>query len=205
MEWGIGKITGFVSLFLLLAGTAYAQKGFCREIREHRKAYKQEFLKTENAPLDEAGVRKLRFYRPRKTFRVQARLERTPEAEVLQMATYSGTTQPYQSYAIARFELRGAVHELTIYRNINLSRMPMFRTHLFLPFKDATNGAATYGGGRYLDLDIRNVEDGRLEIDFNKAYNPFCAYNENYHCPIPPPENHLSVAIRAGEKDYPGF
>ncbi len=74
--------------------------------------------------------------------------------------------------------------------------------HLFLPFTDSTSGTDTYGTGRYLDPVL--LEDGRVSVDLNYAYNPYCAYNDHWSCPIPPAENHLSVPIRAGEKTFPG-
>ena len=70
--------------------------------------------------------------------------------------------------------------------------------HLFLPFTDNTNGVETYGGGRYIDLKI--PAGNTINIDFNKAYNPYCAYSDKYSCPIPPPENHLDIEIKAGIK-----
>lgn len=72
--------------------------------------------------------------------------------------------------------------------------------HAFLPFRDATSGKETYGAGRYLDPD--ELPDGRFEVDLNRAYSPFCAYNEAYSCPFPPPENWLKLPVRAGEKAY---
>jgi uncharacterized protein (DUF1684 family) len=72
---------------------------------------------------------------------------------------------------------------------------------LFLPFGDATNGTQTYAGGRYVDL--RELSDGRLRLDFNRAYNPYCAYNARWVCPLPPAQNRMAVAVRAGERSYP--
>ncbi|HEX6333812.1 MAG TPA: DUF1684 domain-containing protein, partial [Flavisolibacter sp.] len=77
-----------------------------------------------------------------------------------------------------------------------------YRNHLFLPFTDATTGKTTYEVGRYIDLQITDIREGWVTIDFNKAYNPYCAYTSGYNCPIPPAENRLPVAIEAGEKSY---
>lgn len=73
---------------------------------------------------------------------------------------------------------------------------------LWLPFKDQTNGKETYGAGRYIDLSGINEMEGKWIVDFNQAYNPFCAYSENYVCPFIPPENWLNIEIKAGEKDF---
>jgi uncharacterized protein (DUF1684 family) len=89
---------------------------------------------------------------------------------------------------------------LAIYQNVDLVNTAGYEDYLFIPFKDLTNGEDTYGGGRYLDLKIPEGET--ILIDFNRAYNPYCAYNHNYSCPIPPFENHLKVKIEAGVKKY---
>ena len=80
--------------------------------------------------------------------------------------------------------------------------VPQFRNELFLPFKDKTNANGSYGGGRYIDIKISDIENGKVILDFNKAYNPWCAYSDGYSCPIPPKENHLKIAVTAGEKEY---
>lgn len=78
----------------------------------------------------------------------------------------------------------------------------MIIDYLFIPFKDKTNGAATYGGGRYLELRMGEIIDNKVVIDFNKCYNPYCAYSEGFNCPIPPLENHLDIKIEVGEKMF---
>ena len=77
-----------------------------------------------------------------------------------------------------------------------------YRDHLFIPFADATTSNETYEGGRYIDLNISDIKDGIIIIDFNKAYNPYCAYDHDYSCPLPPKENHITIAVRAGEKRF---
>ncbi|MBP6826735.1 MAG: DUF1684 domain-containing protein, partial [Saprospiraceae bacterium] len=96
-------------------------------------------------------------------------------------------------------------YSLQIYQNIRLLTSQKYFDYLFLPFKDTTNGDTTYGGGRYLDLRLDNIgSDQMMEIDFNKAYNPWCAYSDGYNCPIPPATNHLEMAVEAGEKVFRG-
>ena len=106
--------------------------------------------------------------------------------------TSDGREEMHERAGVARFDVAGEEVTLTLYDTGH----PGY----FLPFRDATSGTETYGAGRYLDLD-RNP-DGTLLIDFNLAYNPLCAYNDSYSCPLPPIENWLSVPIRAGEKDF---
>ena len=80
----------------------------------------------------------------------------------------------------------------------------MYRDYLFIPFKDLSNGEATYGGGRYMDIRMDDIKNGELMLDFNKAYNPYCAYSDGYNCPVPPVENHLETEVNAGEKSFGG-
>ena len=116
-----------------------------------------------------------------------------PEQELVEMQTSTGTVAPYWRWALIRFAVDGEPAELTIFRDARSHR-------LFLPFVDANAGRETYGAGRYLELEP--LEGGALLVDFNYAYNPFCAYNEQWTCPIPPPENRLAVAVRAGERIF---
>jgi uncharacterized protein (DUF1684 family) len=91
---------------------------------------------------------------------------------------------------------------LSVYRNTRLAKIPAYADYLFLPFTDETNGRETYGGGRYIDLREADFKNGSITIDFNKAYNPYCAFAGGYSCPKPPDENQLAIAIPAGEKKF---
>ena len=112
---------------------------------------------------------------------------------MLQLSTGSDT-RTHRAYRIT-FEAEGQPASLTIFREHDGG-------HLFLPFADPTRADETYGAGRY--LEVHGHEGGSLLVDFNYAYNPYCAYNEAWSCPLPPPENVLGVPIRAGEKRFPG-
>jgi uncharacterized protein len=112
-----------------------------------------------------------------------------PEKDKIQMQTSTGDIQTYTRYGRVHFQVDGQPAELTVYAD---------RNGFFLPFVDNLAGKETYGAGRYLEPDV--LPDGRLGIDFNLAYNPYCAYNDLYSCPLTPFENRLKVAIRAGEK-----
>ena len=96
----------------------------------------------------------------------------------------------------------GKEQELNIYQSQDFDRDPTYKDYLFLPFTDATSGQGSYAGGRFLDVLTTDEKEGTMLIDFNKAYNPYCAYSGRYSCPITPKENHLTVAIRAGVKAY---
>lgn len=107
----------------------------------------------------------------------------------VQIQTTTGETRWYRRVGEVRFAIGGEEARLTIYQTPH---------GYFLPFADAGAGTETYPAGRYLEPDV--LEDGRLHLDFNQAYNPYCAYNPNFSCPLTPAENRLRVAIRAGEK-----
>jgi uncharacterized protein (DUF1684 family) len=109
----------------------------------------------------------------------------------------------YRVYGKVHFKIEDSAITLSLYQSQDLMQMDKYRDHLFIPFTDGTSGVESYEGGRYFDLTINDIKDSTLVIDFNKAYNPYCAYVSNvYNCPIPPRENRLTVAIRAGEKVY---
>lgn len=197
--------TRFLLTFVasLLAASAFAQTSFSEQLAQHREKYKKDLLASAGGPIKaEDDLSYVQFYAPDSTYRVTATVELTPKAEPFEMPTYNGKTRTHVSYAILSFVLKGKKQQLTLYRNLNVIRLPEYRDYLFLPFKDATSAKETYGGGRYMDLRTGDVKEGRVMLDFNKAYNPYCAYQEGYPCPIPPKNNVLTVAVEAGEKTY---
>lgn len=117
------------------------------------------------------------------------------QRELVQMLTSTGDEAVYERWGRIEFDVEGEPAALTLFRDPHSG-------HFFLPFQDANAGGETYGAGRY--LEVEPAGDDRLWVDFNYAYNPYCAYNEHWSCPIPPAENHLQVAIRAGERSFPG-
>jgi uncharacterized protein (DUF1684 family) len=186
---------------------AMAQEGsstYKEFIEKHREAYKQDFIADERSPLKEKDLDGLQFYAPNEAFKVACTLELTPDEKPFEMPTSSGRTKPFRKYGILHFEIGGVPCQLAVYQNIGLRNMPQYAQHLFLPFRDLTNGETTYGGGRYIDLSVADLEVDKPELDFNKCYNPWCHYSDGYNCPIPPTENNLEVAIEAGEKLWIG-
>jgi uncharacterized protein (DUF1684 family) len=162
---------------------------------------KEAFLRRDPAsPFQGIGdsIKALDYFQPDLTFRVMASLEPVQQKQVRVLQTSTGEQERYLDYAWASFELQGKECKLLI---LEVMDMGPNRGKLFLAFADETSANETYGGGRYLDLKKVPAATS-IELDFNKAYNPYCAYNENYSCPLPPRENLLNVAIRAGEKAY---
>lgn len=140
----------------------------------------------------------LPFYDLDPAYRVTATLERFADPEVITLQTSSTRLAEYEIFALAKFELNGKTFSLPLYKSRRTDLAPKYQNLLFLPFKDHTSGKTTYGGGRYLDLNIPTGD--RLVIDFNKAYHPYCAYTTGYSCPVVPEGNYLDVAIEAGVK-----
>jgi uncharacterized protein len=134
---------------------------------------------------------------------VLARFERKEQSAWLQMKTSAASTKIYRIYGVITFTIHDTVLRLNLYQSQALMESEKYRNLLFLPFTDRTTGKESYDGGRYIDLDLNSIQNNKVLIDFNKAYNPYCAYvSGRYSCPIPPAENNLAVAVRAGEMRY---
>ncbi len=196
-----------VLLFLIYHVSVRAQPStdahYSQSIDAHRQHYKMEFLTEPRSPLSVSDSAFFDFYAPNPAWNIAARVELTPEAPVFDMMTYSGVTRKYRQYAVLSFEAAGQAQTLRLYQNLTLiEKDSSYKDYLFLPFKDLTNGEATYGGGRYLDFRLKDIQNGKLMIDFNKNYNPYCAYSDGYNCPIPPLQNHLNIEVPAGEKNF---
>jgi len=139
----------------------------------------------------------LNYFDPDEAWRVEAKVEPIIDGETVTMTTSLGLQKSYVRFALLHFvSPEGTPFQLTLFQPVDGGDWG------FLPFTDATSGSVTYGGGRYIDLDLSKSLGETVVIDFNRAYNPYCAYTHYYNCPIPPSENCLSVAIEAGEKSY---
>ncbi len=178
---------------------------FTSGIARHREHYKEEFVIETRSPLTEQDTALLDFFSPDPSWLIAARFERTPDTEPFDMPSYSGRSAKYRQYGTIYFEKSGKTYSLQLYQNIRFLTSQKYYDYLFLPFNDSTNDDSTYGGGRYLDLRLGDIgSDNILTVDFNKAYNPWCAYSDGYNCPIPPATNHLDLAVEAGEKKFRG-
>jgi len=173
-------------------------------IREHRNNYKLDFIKEERSPITKADTGFLRFFEPDSDWWLEADYEILEQADFIDFATSSGKIKKYRPYAILHFKKGSQQFNLTAYQSEQLINNPAYADYLFLPFTDLSNGDETYGGGRYIDLRIGDLVEGKARIDFNKAYNPYCAYSGGYSCPVPPMDNRLKIIISAGEKNFAG-
>jgi len=194
----------YILILLFLTSLSCLAQDHKKQIDEYRKKYMDDFLTDASSPLKKEDLQYLRFYDADSTYRVTATEELLSNQSSFVMPVFSGTGRQYVKYATLKFRLKGKPMELTVYRNIALSKMAEYKDYLFLPFTDDTNGKDTYSGGRYIDLREGNFKDNTVIIDFNKAYNPYCAFSAGYSCPKPPDENHLPMAVEAGEKMFAG-
>jgi uncharacterized protein len=196
----------FTILFVLSGSHVFGQNkaAIITDNKDFRLEQNAEFKDTAQTPLTAEGLttfKKLEFFPINCEYRVIAKLTRTPEESPFEMKRSKGNTGSYRKYGEAIFTLKGKEYKLCVYQYMKLLNDEKYAKYLFLPFADLTNGKQTYIGGRFIDLEIPDNDE--LIIDFNKAYNPLCAYgNPKYSCPIPPKENQLKVKIKAGVKTY---
>lgn len=161
------------------------------------------YANMESSPLKVEDLKRftsLDFFTISDEYIIEATLIRTPDEKPFEMPTTTSRKPLYVKYGELHFTLDGKDCKLNVYQNIEFSRRPDYANQLFLPFTDLTSGDETYGGGRYLDVTI--PEGDTLILNFHCAYNPLCAYNEKYSCPIVPAENDLAVPVRAGVKAF---
>lgn len=182
---------------LLFAGIANAQNTY----KDSMQQYVDDYI-TMHEVVKGDDKKQLQFFAIDETYKVNATLEYIKKAPWFAMPTSSGKTKMYRQYAKLSFELDGKPQILYVYQSQAIIQNPQYANHLFLPFTDATTGKESYETGRYIDLKIDDIKNNRVIIDFNKAYNPYCAYVSGYSCPVPPKENRLKVAVKAGEKKY---
>jgi len=196
-------IVAFLSLFIscnsqdkrpLIGKTEYQQK------------LNAVFKDASKSPLknkDLKSFKGLDFFPVDSSYIIIASIEKTPDTPFLGMATNTEEKSYYRKFGILTFTLKEKEMQLTLYESLEESENPVFKDYLFLPFTDETSGSDSYGGGRYMDVFKSKINtNGTLELNFNNTYNPYCAYNDDYSCPLTPRDNHLSMEILAGVKDF---
>ncbi|MBX2915036.1 MAG: DUF1684 domain-containing protein [Cyclobacteriaceae bacterium] len=195
----IVSVAGFV-IYSLQNNTTPTNEDYVEFIQQER-AEMEKFMKDGvGSPFSKDSIvfEGLKFFPVDARYRIKAKLKPIEGKKVVVLATSDSKEQKYLEYAFAEFELDGITNQLLI---LEVMEMGPQRGKLFLAFSDETSGRETYGAGRY--LDVKKIPAAKsVELDFNLAYNPYCAYNDKYSCPFPPKENLLKVAIRAGEMSY---
>jgi uncharacterized protein len=198
--------TTITSMLVLCAvfGLQAQTDEYTKSVEKYREQTHRDFSDSSETPLTKEGLKDfkgLAYFEIDSVYRVFAKLTLTPNEDVFKMKTSTERLPEHVKYGEAEFEIKGKKLKLNAYQNVKLSQDEKYKDYLFIPFRDFTSGETTYGGGRFLDVDVPN--GNTLIVDFNKAYNPYCAYNHKYSCPIPPLENTLEMEINAGEKVYP--
>ncbi len=182
----------------------YAQTDMNTIIEENetfRKELNEEYADSTESPLkteDRLKFTGLPFFDIDTVFHVIADFKRAKRSKPFKMKTTTDRKPVYEVYGTATFTLQGKKCKLNIYQSHQLRNTGPYKDYLFLPYTDLTSGNESYGGGRFIDLTIPEGE--QIIIDFNQSYNPYCAYNHRYSCPIPPKENFLNLRIQAGVK-----
>jgi uncharacterized protein len=138
------------------------------------------------------------FFEINEKYNVEAEFRILKKNKFIELKTSSTVIKKYKVYAILKFIIDGKNLELPVYQFTPINKL--YKSHIFLPYNDKTNKVTSYGGGRYIDLDLKDFKNGKVFIDFNKSYNPYCAFADGYSCPVPPRENKLDIEILAGEK-----
>ena len=191
-----------IILFLFCFTSTYAQKDVAAAEKfqsELNKSY-ADSLKSPLMKDDLKQFKGLDFYPIDEKYIVEAIFIRTKKEKSFKMKTTTSRTPIYKKYGELHFSIDGKELKLNVYQNVDLKKKPGYDDYLFLPFSDLTCGKDSYIGGRYIDMRIPNSE--KVIVDFNQAYNPYCAYNYEYSCPIVPLENDLDIEILAGVKKF---
>ncbi|MFT4785635.1 MAG: hypothetical protein ACI8QD_000294 [Cyclobacteriaceae bacterium] len=196
------KIVWPLLILLLIASIVMfssKEDGSYRRIIEEEIANRLNYLEfSDESPFNVFGMdfKAPEYFQIDPSYRVNARVERIEERAYMTIGTSDGEEQRYLKFAWLTFNLNGTSSKLLVLKPVGLGSANVF----YLAFADVTSGSSTYGGGRYIDVTIGKSD--KVVLDFNLAYNPYCAYAPDFSCPLPPRENILSLSIMAGEKDF---
>jgi len=194
---GIAVAIAFV-FFYTFNNTA-SDESYERMLRKNREQKNKDFKYGATSPLTDEQkqqFRTLNYFEPDETYKVQAILTPLKNDSIFKYLTTTNEIRRFYKYAYLNFSLQDKPQQLVLLKSAEANTPNYF----FLAFKDLTNGTESYEGGRY--IDVEQPKSTTLELDFNKAYNPYCAYNDLFSCPIPPSENQLTVRVLAGERNY---
>ena len=198
----IAYLVGIVIVFAIIyysMGGGGNDQAYMEKVADVR-AERVRFLKSsEQSPFQQFDKKyqPVSYFEIDSKYKVRANLERISSPVRMAVQNSDGTSITYSKFAYATFKLEGQDLRLLILKPAGFGALP---NTYFTAFADDTSGESTYGGGRYLDLEIGKSDN--IEIDFNLAYNPYCAYVSEYSCPLPPAENVLPLKIEAGEKAF---
>ncbi|RFC53830.1 DUF1684 domain-containing protein [Brumimicrobium aurantiacum] len=186
--------------FLLQCSLVHAQDTYIDSVQNLRDSFEQELLHSNEVLNDQEKekILNLNYFPIDKSWVITAQFKKK-KSRPFKMPTTSSRKVKYQRIGILIFEIDGKEQNLEVYKNLTL-KGEKYKDYVFIPFKDANVPEETYGGGRYLDLNMTGDEE-TIAVDFNLAYNPYCVYSYRYSCPLTPEVNHLEVKINAGVKN----
>jgi uncharacterized protein (DUF1684 family) len=188
----------FTGLLVLAITYGYSQDNYKDSMSSYQASYVQN-----HEVVTGTDKELFRFFPVDEKYRITALFEKKNDSKWFTMETSGTIRKIFRIYGVLRLVINDTSVKLNVYQSQNLMNSEEYKDQLFLPFTDLTSGEETYDAGRYIDLIIGDIVDNKVVIDFNKAYNPYCAYvSGKYNCPIPPRENELPVAILAGEKIF---
>lgn len=182
-------------ILLLAAPTLHSQTSYFDSLTAYRKDYieNHEVIKGDDTQY-------FRFYPIDEKYKVVADFRKATTGSWFSMETSGTIKKVFRVYGVLQLNINDTIVKLKVYQSQALMNSENYQDHLFLPFTDFTTGEETYDAGRYIDLKTGDIVNDKVIIDFNKAYNPYCAYVDGkYNCPLPPRENQMDVAILAGE------
>lgn len=197
------------NIFLFLLSSCYdsivgKHAAFSKKVIEtYQSELKEFYLNPKTTPLKGIEIdsfKGITFFPINEEYYVIAKVTSITNGDTVIMPTSAQNTKRYLEYCYLDFTINNQKLRLTAYLSIkNENELVVHKdVELFVPFKDETNSVSSYGGGRYLDIHTKNIINDEIVLDFNKAYNPYCAYSIFYNCPIPPSANHLKIEIPAG-------
>lgn len=193
----VNKILAGSILFLIACNGI--DQAYLDSILSHRNSTNHTFFNPQTTPFDTIKLKSftgLKYFEVNANYKVTATLTKYAAMPDFNLPHSHNATKPYKQYGKITFNLNGNSYELTVLEAV--VKKEEYKNYLLICFTDLTTGVETYAGGRYLDIEIPKTN--LVDIDFNLAYHPYCLYNSNYTCPIPPKENKLNCRIEAGEK-----
>jgi uncharacterized protein len=192
-----------IALTMLAFSCAVKKDTYTKEIEEYRKAYDQSKMKDDRMPFKtQKDLKSIQYFEPKAKYLVSCVFDSDTDSSDVEVMTYSGLKREFYKRGTATCQIDKLDFKLTLLKSSAPAALPEMRKNIFLAFKDLTSGNQSYGGGRYINLSEDDIKDGLITIDFNKAYNPLCAYGDGFNCPIPPSENFIPIELLAGEKNF---
>ncbi|MFV0208134.1 DUF1684 domain-containing protein [Empedobacter falsenii] len=194
-------LVAIISVVVLMSCQTANKMTDTNAIQKYQTELASFYTNPETTPLvdeEKTNFKGITFFPINEKYRVKANFTPIKDGKVIPFPTSAKKIKNYKEYGTITFTIDDMEQTLTIYQSYPI--MEKYEESLFLPFMDETNGVTSYGGGRYLDLNTKDFggNSNEVTIDFNQAYNPYCAYSKHYNCPIPPANNVLDVEINAG-------